>query len=63
MGAFMDNLPRPPTKAERERDLAGVSRNPIKLFGLLTPIAHAQYFAGWFAWTSALCFRCLMTFS
>ncbi|CAD6575134.1 MAG: hypothetical protein CYPHOPRED_005587 [Cyphobasidiales sp. Tagirdzhanova-0007] len=51
MNSLIANLPRPPTKAEREAVLDGKSRNPIKLIGMLTPMQHAFFWAGWLAWT------------
>lgn len=51
MQAFIHNLPRPPTKAEREADLAGKTLNPIKLITMLTWLQHAHFWTAWLAWT------------
>jgi len=52
MNAFVQNLPRPPTKKERQAELEGRVLNPIKLFGMLTPMQHALFWSAWLAWTA-----------
>ena len=49
--SIIQNLPRPPSKEERHAELAGQTRNPLKLIAMLTPLQGAQFFAGWLAWT------------
>lgn len=49
VNAFVQNLPRPPNKKEREAELEGRVLNPIKLFAMLTPMQHALFWSAWYS--------------
>lgn len=52
MNSLIQNLPRPPTKKERQAEMAGTTMNPFKLFRMLTLMQHLQFWCAWLAWTS-----------
>lgn len=47
MNGFVQNLPRPPSKKERQAELEGRVLNPFKLFAMLSPMQHALFWSAW----------------
>jgi hypothetical protein len=47
MNSLIQNLPRPPTKKERQAEMAGTTMNPFKLFRMLTLMQHLQFWSAW----------------
>ena len=47
MNGFVQNLPRPPSKKERQAELEGRVLNPLKLFAMLSPMQHALFWSAW----------------